>query len=105
MMQMAVWRTPDQPEGRLAMLARRSPELVERRGWNQRVFQTKSYIASAICFEGKRSFVLSSEEREIADGLNADIGADGAVVGLDIDRASETLDLATLENEGRPSVG
>lgn len=42
------------------------------------------------------------EVREIADGLNADIGADGAVVGLDIDRASETLDLATLETEGLP---
>lgn len=42
------------------------------------------------------------ETREIADGLNADIGADGAVVGLDIDRASETLDLATLETEGLP---
>lgn len=84
------------------MLARRSPELVEGRRWGQRVSQTKSYIASAICFEGKRSFVLSSEAREIADGLNADIGADGAVVGLNIDRASETLDLATLETERLP---
>ena len=42
------------------------------------------------------------ETREIADGLNADIGADGAVVGLDIEHASETLDLATLETEGLP---
>jgi uncharacterized protein YuzE len=42
------------------------------------------------------------EVREIADGLNADIGADGAVVGLDIDHASERLDLATLETEGLP---
>ena len=42
------------------------------------------------------------EVREIADGLNADIGADGAVVGLDIDHASERLDLATLETIGLP---
>ncbi len=42
------------------------------------------------------------EVREIADGLNADIGADGAVVGLDIEHASQKLDLATLETEGLP---
>lgn len=42
------------------------------------------------------------EVREIADGLNADIGADGAVVGLDIDHASARLDLATLETQGLP---
>ena len=42
------------------------------------------------------------EVREIADGLNADIGADGAVVGLDIEYASQKLDLATLETEGLP---
>ncbi len=42
------------------------------------------------------------EVREIADGLNADIGADGAVVGLDIEYASDRLDLATLETEGLP---
>ena len=35
------------------------------------------------------------ETLEIADGLNADIGADGAVVGLDIDRASR-FDLETV---------
>jgi hypothetical protein len=37
-----------------------------------------------------------------ADGLNADIGADGAVVGLDIEHASQNLDLATLETQGLP---
>jgi uncharacterized protein YuzE len=42
------------------------------------------------------------EVREIADGLNADIGADGAVVGLDIEYASDRLDLATLETIGLP---
>lgn len=44
------------------------------------------------------------EVREIAEGLNADIGANGAVVGIDIDRASEKLDLGTLEAEGLPIV-
>ena len=39
---------------------------------------------------------------EIADGLNADIGADGSVVGLDIDHASGKLDLSTLETDGLP---
>ncbi len=43
-----------------------------------------------------------TETREIADGLNADLDASGAVVGLDIDRASETLDLTTLEAVALP---
>ena len=42
------------------------------------------------------------EVREIADGLNADIDADGRVVGLDIDRASQLLDLSTLETVALP---
>jgi uncharacterized protein YuzE len=42
-----------------------------------------------------------AETREIADGLNVDFDASGAVVGLDIDRASE-LDLATLETVALP---
>jgi uncharacterized protein YuzE len=42
------------------------------------------------------------EVREIADGLNADIAADGSVVGLDIDNASARLDLSTLETDGLP---
>jgi uncharacterized protein YuzE len=43
------------------------------------------------------------ETREIADGLNADIAADGTVVGLDIDRASR-LDLDTLETIALPAA-
>ena len=39
----------------------------------------------------------ASETREISDGLNADFDAAGRVIGFDIDRASTTLDLATLE--------
>jgi uncharacterized protein YuzE len=42
------------------------------------------------------------ETREIAEGLVADIGADGAVVGLDIDGASRRLDLHTLETVALP---
>lgn len=43
-----------------------------------------------------------AETREIADGLNADLDADGHVVGLDIDRASKTLDLSVLEAVALP---
>lgn len=42
------------------------------------------------------------EVREIADGLNADIDADGRVIGFDIDRASKLLDLSTLETFALP---
>lgn len=40
---------------------------------------------------------VSVETRVIADGLNADFGSDGVVVGLDIDGASQKLDLGSLE--------
>ncbi len=42
------------------------------------------------------------EVREIAEGLNADIDANGQVVGLDIDHASKLLDLSTLETVALP---
>jgi uncharacterized protein YuzE len=42
------------------------------------------------------------EVREIAEGLNADIDAEGRVVGLDIDHASTMLDLTTLETVALP---
>jgi uncharacterized protein YuzE len=38
-----------------------------------------------------------AESREIADGLNVDLNAEGEVVGFDIDHASTHLDLTTLE--------
>jgi uncharacterized protein YuzE len=38
----------------------------------------------------------SAETREVAPGVNADFGADGTIVGLDIDGASK-LDLSSLE--------
>ncbi len=43
-----------------------------------------------------------AETREVSDGLNVDLDADGAVVGFDIDRASQRLDLSTLEAEALP---
>ena len=43
-----------------------------------------------------------AETREVSDGLNVDLDADGVVVGFDIDRASQRLDLSTLETEALP---
>lgn len=42
------------------------------------------------------------ETRIVTDLLNIDIGTDGRVVGIDIDRASTHLDLATLETSALP---
>lgn len=44
----------------------------------------------------------SAETREVANGLNADFDSEGNVVGLDIDRASKTLDLNSLEATALP---
>lgn len=43
-----------------------------------------------------------TETREITDGLNVDLDANGEVVGFDIDHASRRLDLSTLETESLP---
>ncbi len=43
-----------------------------------------------------------AETVEVTEGLNVDIDADGAVVGFDIDHASQRLDLHTLETEALP---
>ena len=45
------------------------------------------------------------ETREVAPGVNADFNAAGDVVGLDIDRASDKLDLTTLETVALPLEG
>jgi uncharacterized protein YuzE len=51
----------------------------------------------------------SADTREVADGVNVDLDADGNVVGIDIDHASKKLSLDTLETgllplpNGRPS--
>lgn len=44
----------------------------------------------------------SAETREVADGLNVDLDADGGVVGFDIDRASKHLELDALETRALP---
>ena len=43
-----------------------------------------------------------TETREVSDGLNVDIAADGGVVGFDIDPASRRVDLSTLETAALP---
>ncbi len=43
-----------------------------------------------------------TETREITDGLNVDLDAEGEVVGFDIDHASKRLDLVTLETRSLP---
>ena len=43
-----------------------------------------------------------AETREITNGLNVDLDAEGEVVGFDIDHASKRLDLATLETRSLP---
>lgn len=46
----------------------------------------------------------STDSRELANGLVADFDAEGNVVGIDIDHASEKLDLKTLETMGLPPL-
>jgi uncharacterized protein YuzE len=46
--------------------------------------------------------VPGAETREIAEGLNVDLDAQGGVVGFDIDTASQRLDLTTLETIALP---
>ena len=46
--------------------------------------------------------VPGTETREVANGLNVDLDANGDVVGFDIDAASRRLDLSTLETEALP---
>jgi len=45
---------------------------------------------------------VSADSREISDGLVVDYDDEGRIVGLDIQHASEQLDLATLETESLP---
>ncbi len=46
----------------------------------------------------------SAESREIQDGLVLDFDVQGRIVGIDIQHASEILDLATLETEALPAA-
>jgi uncharacterized protein YuzE len=44
----------------------------------------------------------SADSREIQDGVVIDVDAKGEIVGIDIQHASEVLDLATLEADSLP---
>ena len=44
----------------------------------------------------------SVDSREISEDLVVDYGEDGRIVGLDIQHASKTLDLSTMETEHLP---
>jgi uncharacterized protein YuzE len=46
----------------------------------------------------------SADSREIADGLVIDVDAEGNIVGIDIDHASQKLDLQTLEAVSLPAL-
>jgi len=46
----------------------------------------------------------SVDSREIQDGLVIDLNAKGQIVGIDIQHASQVLDLATLETESLPAA-
>ena len=46
----------------------------------------------------------SADSREIQEGLVIDFDAQGRIVGIDIQHASEILDLATLETESLPAL-
>ena len=48
--------------------------------------------------------VPGTETREIVEGLNVDLDANGDVVGLDIDHASGKLDLSKIETIALPPV-
>ena len=43
-----------------------------------------------------------TQTREIVEGLNVDLDANGDVVGFDIDRASDKLDLSSIETIALP---
>ena len=44
-----------------------------------------------------------ADSREVADGLVIDLDSVGRVVGIDIQHASQILDLNTLETESLPA--
>jgi uncharacterized protein YuzE len=46
-----------------------------------------------------------TEVREVTSGLVVDLDAQGGVVGIDIDNASQKLDLSTLETVALPVKG
>ena len=51
------------------------------------------------------SAAVSSDSQEIADGLVIDFDAAGKVVGIDIQHASERIDLTEVKAEHLPFAG
>jgi uncharacterized protein YuzE len=47
----------------------------------------------------------SAESRQVAPGVVLDFDAGGALVGIDIDHASEKLDLSRVETVALPLAG
>jgi uncharacterized protein YuzE len=47
----------------------------------------------------------SAESREVAPGVVLDFDAGGVLVGIDIDHASQTLDLSRVETVALPLAG
>ncbi|HEV7602162.1 MAG TPA: DUF2283 domain-containing protein [Bradyrhizobium sp.] len=56
----------------------------------------------SLCIELKS--VPGAQTREIVEGLNVDLDANGDVVGFDIDHASRKLDLSRIETIALPPV-
>ena len=46
----------------------------------------------------------SVDSREVQDGVVIDLDSKGRIVGIDIQHASQVLDLATLETESLPTA-
>jgi uncharacterized protein YuzE len=44
----------------------------------------------------------AADSREVTPGVVLDLGADGRLVGIDVDHASTKVDLSRLEGEGLP---
>jgi uncharacterized protein YuzE len=51
------------------------------------------------------SAALSCDSKEVADGLVVDYDETGHVVGIDIQHASERIDLSAVETEHLPLTG
>jgi len=45
---------------------------------------------------------VSADSREVAPGVVLDFDADGRLVGIDIDRASQVVDLSRVETQALP---
>ena len=55
----------------------------------------KSWCAQTFC-KSKWCRAASADSREVADGIVLDFDADGRLVGIDIDHASQVVDLSRL---------